>query len=92
LSRLILGVVIARPERPWQSGAFERFEIAASAFGLLLRKWTAISVRTVGDCRSRLRLLRNDNSQLERVLVLREKGMIKLVEKLKGVCDEQEMF
>jgi len=91
LSRLILGVVIARPERPWQSGAFERFEIAASAFGLLLRKWTAISVRTVGDCRSRAR---NDMCRfdLERVLVLREKGMIKLVEKLKGVCDEQEMF
>jgi len=35
LSRLILGVVIARPERPWQSPALERFEIAASAFGLL---------------------------------------------------------
>ena len=32
------GVVIARPERPWQSPAFEPFEIAASAFGLLLRK------------------------------------------------------
>jgi len=35
LSRLILGVVIARPERPWQSPALERFEIAASTFGLL---------------------------------------------------------
>ena len=27
--------VIARPFGPWQSPAFERFEIAASAFGLL---------------------------------------------------------
>ena len=27
--------VIARPEGPWQSPAFERFEITASAFGLL---------------------------------------------------------
>jgi len=26
---------LRRPERPWQSPAFERFEIAASAFGLL---------------------------------------------------------
>jgi len=30
-----------------------RVEIGTSAFGLLLRKRTAISVRTVGDCRSR---------------------------------------
>jgi hypothetical protein len=32
---MILCFVIARPERPWQSLAFEGVEIAASAFGLL---------------------------------------------------------
>ncbi len=31
LSRLILALVIARPERPWQSPALERFEIGGSA-------------------------------------------------------------
>jgi len=57
-----VGVVIARPERPWQSPALERFEIAASAFGPLamtptnsiLTDYYCSAAHTLADCQADL--------------------------------------